>query len=67
MDETTIIFMAYIIGIGLNIMIANAKKRSMGLVFLASLLFSPLIPYLYLLAVPVKQIEENQKPEEKSK
>lgn len=65
MDETTIIFMAYIIGIGLNIMIASAKKRSMGGVFFTSLLFSPLIPYLYLLAVPVKKIEENQKPEEK--
>ncbi len=64
MDETTI-FIGYILGIGLNLMIANAKKRSMGLVFLASLLLTPVISYLYLLAVPVKEIEENQKNAEK--
>ena len=65
MDETTI-FIGYILGIGLNLMIANAKKRSMGLVFLASLLLTPVISYLYLLAVPIKQNEDNTNNQEKT-
>lgn len=55
-----LLFLWWIIGTVVNVMIASAKKRSIGGVIVASLLLSPLIPYSYLLAVPVKEVEINE-------
>lgn len=60
-----ILFFAYIILLVINAIIANEKNRSVGWVIVASLFLSPIFSYLYLLAVPVKKIEENQKTKEK--
>jgi hypothetical protein len=39
-----------------NGMIADAKNRGTGTILLISILFTPLLPYLYLIAVPPKEL-----------
>ena len=53
--ELIIVIIFWIIGICLNGMIASEKNRNRGEAIVNSILFSPLVVYLYLLAVPAKE------------
>ena len=60
-------FLWWIIGTVVNAMIASAKNRSIGGAIVVSVLLTPLTSYLYLLAVPKKEVtssETNDEPEE---
>ena len=48
------LLLGWIVGIVVNAMIASQKNRDIAGVIVASLLLSPVVSYLYLLAVPVK-------------
>ena len=48
------LLLGWIVGIVVNAMLAGEKNRSVGGVIVASILLSPVVSYLYLLAVPVK-------------
>lgn len=56
MEEICILF--WIILILMNTMIASEKNRSGLAVFISSIFLSPLVPYLYLLAVPALPITQ---------
>ena len=55
-----LLFLWWIIGTVVNAMIASEKNRSVGSAIVTSIFLSPLVSYLYLLAVPVKMIDANK-------
>ena len=55
-----LLFLWWIIGTVVNVMIASEKNRSVGSAIVTSIFLSPLVSYLYLLAVPVKMIDANK-------
>lgn len=63
MDVILVLF--WIALCAMNIMIASEKNRSCVAVFISCIFLTPLVPYLYLLAVPAlpaaqtKQITKN--------
>lgn len=52
-----VLFVFYVAWIVVNIMIASEKHRDIAGVVIGSIFLSPLIIYLYLLAVPVQNVE----------
>lgn len=52
-----VLFVFYVAWIVVNIMIASEKHRDITGVVIGSIFLSPLTIYLYLLAVPVKNVE----------
>lgn len=61
------LFLAYVILLIVNAMIANEKNRSVGWVIVASLFLSPIFSYLYLLAVPAKEAKPQSQSQEQEK
>ncbi len=59
-----LLFLWWIIGTVVNAMIASEKNRSVGGAIVTSIFFSPLVSYLYLLAVPAKETNSNQPSKE---
>lgn len=52
-----VLFVFYVAWIVVNVMITSEKHRSIAGVVIGSIFLSPLTIYLYLLAVPVKNID----------
>ncbi len=54
-----IVFLVYVLLAMMNAMIADRKNISVLWVFVVSIFLTPVIPYLYLLAIPVQEEEKN--------
>ena len=59
--------LGWIVGIVVNAMIAGEKNRSVGGVIVASIFLSPVVSYLYLLAVPVKVADTKEATNKENK
>ena len=55
-----LLFLWWIIGTVVNAMIVSEKNRSVGSAIVTSIFLSPLVSYLYLLAVPIKVIDASK-------
>lgn len=62
-----VLFVFYVAWIVVNIMIASEKHRDVAGVVIGSIFLSPLTIYLYLLAVPVKDVDSNKSTDKKNK
>lgn len=65
-EFTFILLLSYVVLIVMNAMIAKQKRRSIGNTVVVSIFFSPIVCYLYLLAVPSISIEDKEKLKEKT-
>lgn len=64
-SDATVVFwiILWFIGAGMNSFIASEKGRGGLAAFFSSIIFSPMLTYLYLLAVPALSIKKSKKKE----